>query len=59
MQRIAVDGSGITFPLRTMLSSCSAPVPLEFQPWIEIVAEVRLAYPSEELEILVTAELFE
>ena len=42
-----------------MLSSCSAPVPFEFHPWIEIVAEVRWVKPSEELERFVMAELFE
>lgn len=59
MQRKVAEGSGITLPLRMMSSSCSAPAPLEFQPWIEIVTEVRSAYGSVDSEILVIVESFE
>lgn len=52
-------GGAMTVPVRTMLSSCSAPDPLEFQPWIEMVAEVRWVSPSDELAMLVIAELLE
>ena len=54
-----MDGSGITLPLRMMSSSCNAPAPLEFQPWIEIVIEVRSVYRSEDSEMLVIVESFE
>ena len=59
MQRKVMDGSGITLPLRIMSSSCNAPAPLEFQPWIEIVTEVRSVYRSEDSEMLVIVESFE
>ena len=54
-----VDGSGITEPVRTILSSCRAVEPLAFQPWMEIVAEVKPVRASEVLEIDVMVELFE
>lgn len=59
MLRMKVDGSGITEPVRTMLSSCSGVEPLAFQPWMEIVAEVKPVRPIEELEIDVIVELLE
>ncbi len=59
MPCMEVDGSGITEPVRTILSSCSAVEPLAFQPWMETVTEVKPVRPREELEIDVIVELFE
>ena len=42
-----------------MLSSCSAPELLAFQPWMERVAEVKPVSPREEFEMVVMVELFE
>jgi len=59
MTRTAEEGSGITDPVKKMLSSCSAPGSLAFQPWMESVAEVRSVSPREEFEMVVMIELFE
>lgn len=59
MTRTAEEGSGITDPVKKMLSSCSAPEPLAFQPWMERVAEVKPVSPREEFEMVVMVELFE
>lgn len=56
---MAEEGSGITDPVKKMLSSCSAPEPLAFQPWMERVAEVKPESPREEFEMGVMVELFE
>lgn len=49
----------MTVPVATKLSNWSSLVPEEFQPWMEMVADVKPERPSSWFEIVVITESFE
>lgn len=57
--RTAVEGSGMTVPVRMISSSCSAPELLAFQAWMQMVAKLKPEKPSEELDMEVMVDSLE